>query len=49
MAIPADGLNNRTPTRGVIHLHPGIHGGNDLSAAHDWDNPVLKVEVRRVA
>lgn len=48
VAIPGDGLNGRTPTSGVIHLHPGINGGADLTAAHDWENPVLKVTARRI-
>lgn len=34
---------------GFVHIHGGIHGIGDLSAAHrDWRNPVAKIMIRRV-
>ncbi len=48
VAVPGDGMNNRTPTSDVITHHPGIQGGGDLVAAHEWEDPVLKVTVRRL-
>ncbi len=34
---------------GFVHIHSGIHGIGDLSAAkHDWRNPVAKVSIRRM-
>jgi hypothetical protein len=32
-----------------VHIHPGIHGVGDLSAAsYDWRNPVARIEVTLV-
>ena len=32
-----------------VHIHPGIHGVGDLSAAmYDWRNPVAKIVITRV-
>jgi len=32
-----------------VHIHPGIHGIGDLSAAtYDWRNPVAKIVISRV-
>lgn len=34
---------------GFVHIHSGIHGVGDLSAAkHDWRNPVAKISIRRI-
>ncbi|MBK9252565.1 MAG: spondin domain-containing protein [Proteobacteria bacterium] len=34
---------------GFVHVHGGIHGIGDLSAAkYDWRNPVAQVTIRRV-
>lgn len=34
---------------GFVHIHSGIHGINDLSAAdYDWRNPIAKVTVKRM-
>jgi Spondin_N len=34
---------------GFVHVHNGIHGIGDLSAAmYDWRNPVAQVTIRRV-
>lgn len=34
---------------GFVHIHSGIHGIADLTAAqHDWRNPVAKISIRRV-
>ncbi len=34
---------------GVVHPHPGIAGGADLTDAdHGWDDPVLRITVERV-
>lgn len=32
---------------GVIHMHGGIAGTADLTALHDWVNPVAEVEITR--
>lgn len=48
---PVTGLmggGDRTPTNGRIRHHPGIKGIADLTAAHDWKGPVLKVVVQRI-
>jgi hypothetical protein len=44
----ADGMNLRTATGGVITHHDGIEGTGDLTSAHEWANPVLKIEIQRV-
>lgn len=37
------------PGEGFVHIHPGIHGIGDLSAAsYDWRNPVAKITIRRI-
>jgi hypothetical protein len=34
---------------GFVHIHPGIHGIGDLvPASYDWNNPVAKIEIKRV-
>lgn len=34
---------------GFVHVHAGIHGIGDLSAAeYDWRNPVAEISIRRV-
>jgi hypothetical protein len=30
---------------GVIAMHPGVHGGNDLTASHMWSGPVARVTI----
>lgn len=45
---PADG-NARPASRGLVHGHPGIAGGADLSpAAHGWTEPVARVTIQRI-
>ena len=40
---------NAASGEGYVYIHPGIHGGGDLSAAsYDWNNPVAKITIRRV-
>lgn len=37
------------PGEGFVHIHSGIHGGADLSAAQfDWNNPVAEIFIKRV-
>jgi hypothetical protein len=43
----ADG-DSRTATFDPISHHPGIQGVGDLSAAHDWTDPVARITVRRI-
>ncbi|MCA1651623.1 MAG: spondin domain-containing protein [Acidobacteria bacterium] len=47
-ACQGEGFN---PARGVdnfVHIHPGIHGIGNLSAArYDWRNPVARITIRR--
>ena len=33
---------------GVIIPHPGIMGGEDLTDAHAWNNPAVKIDIVRV-
>ncbi len=44
-----EGFNlSRTDAEGFVHIHRGIHGINDLSAAvYDWRNPVARITIRR--
>jgi hypothetical protein len=45
-----DQTNPALAEGGVIHHHPGIAGGIDLSrAVHGWVNPVAQVEVERMS
>lgn len=40
---------NPASGEGYVYIHPGIHGGGDLStASYDWNNPVAKITIRRV-
>lgn len=40
---------NTLDGEGYVHIHPGIQGIGDLSAAqHDWHNPVAKISIRLV-
>jgi hypothetical protein len=33
---------------GFVHIHPGLHGGGDLSVAEwGWQNPVVRIQIRR--
>jgi hypothetical protein len=49
VSIPADGLNQRPATSGVIAMHPGIVPGKGiLTAAHVWRGPVLAIIIQRV-
>ena len=35
---------------GYVHIHAGIHGIGDLTAAaRDWRNPVAKIVIRRIS
>jgi len=49
---PVCGGNGPSPEddgEGYVHIHAGIHGIGDLSAADfDWRNPAVKVTIRRV-
>jgi hypothetical protein len=45
---PPDGMNLRTPTNANISMHLGIQGGDDLTAAHDWTDPVVAITIQRV-
>ncbi len=51
MVEPGTDVSNPALTEGgVIHHHPGIQGGVDLTAAtHGWSNPVAEVTVERVS
>ncbi len=43
------GVRNTEGAEGFVHIHPGIHGGGDLSAAdYDWRNPAASVRIVRV-
>ncbi len=43
------GVRNPDGAEGFVHIHPGIHGIGDLSAAnYDWRNPAARVRVVRV-
>ena len=44
-----DQTNPALAEGGVIHHHPGIAGGVDLSAIHDWTNPVATLRVERIS
>ncbi|CAN5123677.1 spondin domain-containing protein [soil metagenome] len=48
---PGTGASNPALAEGgVIHHHPGIRGGNDLTRmVHGWANPVAEVTVERVS
>lgn len=49
VAVPADGENNRTPTKEGIARHPNIRGVGDLSTEfHTWGDRVMKITVRKV-
>lgn len=48
---PGTGTGESNPAlaeNGKIHSHLGIQGGSDLTEAHDWSGPVLKITIRRV-
>lgn len=43
-----EGYSPNAAGEGYVHIHSGIHGIGDLSAAtYDWRNPVAKITVRR--
>ena len=47
-ACTGEGFNEASG-EGYVYIHPGIHGGGDLSAAsYDWNNPVAKITIRRI-
>jgi hypothetical protein len=49
VAIAADGANGHPATsNGVVKMHPGITATGDLTQAHAWADPVLKIVVQRV-
>lgn len=45
-----EGFNpSRAGAEGFVHVHRGIHGAGDLSAAaYDWRNPVARIMIRRL-
>ena len=50
-ACPMGSGNMRSTddAEGFVHIHNGVHGIQDLSAAaYDWRNPVATIEIRRV-
>ena len=54
--IPAVGGNvgdagvNNGDGEGFIHVHGGVHGGDDLvPATHDWRNPVVEITIERIS
>lgn len=45
-----EGVSDGTDGEGFIHVHSGIHGVGDLSAAErDWRNPVALIRVHALA
>jgi hypothetical protein len=43
-----EGYSPNAAGEGYVHIHSGIHGIGDLSAAtYDWRNPVARITVRR--
>jgi hypothetical protein len=48
---PGTGASNPALLEGgVIHHHPGIAGGVDLvPSVHGWDDPVVRIQITRVA
>lgn len=47
---PGTGMSNPAlAENGVVTMHPGVIGGNDLlPAVHNWSNPVVKVTITRI-
>jgi hypothetical protein len=44
-----EGYSPEADGEGYVHIHSGIHGIGDLSAAtYDWRNPVAKITIRKV-
>lgn len=50
MVCAGEGFNpSRANAEGFVHVHRGIHGIGDISAArYDWRNPVAKIVIKRV-
>jgi hypothetical protein len=47
-ACQGEGFNPARGADNFVHIHPGIHGIGDLSAArYDWRNPVARITIRR--
>jgi hypothetical protein len=43
------GVRDTIGAEGYVHIHAGIHGIGDLTAAiHDWRNPVAQITVQRL-
>lgn len=43
-----EGFNASRGADNFVHIHPGIHGIGNLSAArYDWRNPVARITIRR--
>ena len=43
-----EGFNPARGADNFVHIHPGIHGIGNLSAArYDWRNPVARITIRR--
>ena len=48
-AMGSGNMRSTDDAEGFVHIHNGVHGIADLSAAaYDWRNPVAKIEIRRV-
>lgn len=45
---PNGNENASVDTDGVITHHPGISGGGDLLAAHNWHNPAVEITITRL-
>lgn len=44
-----EALSPNDSGEGYVHIHAGIHGIGDLSAAtYDWRNPTAKIEIKRM-
>jgi hypothetical protein len=41
---PLGGILNE-PENGVVSLHPGIVGGNDIPLSRGWSNPVARISI----
>lgn len=47
-ACQGEGFNPARGADNFVHIHPGIHGIGNLSAAqYDWRNPVARITIRR--
>jgi hypothetical protein len=50
-----EGFNAARDDTDFVRIHPGVISGPDgfagsaLDSAHDWDNPILKIVVKRTS